>query len=66
MASKVLRDKVCPPFLGTSMPMVRTPNWSRLMGLDPAWRCYHTPKCATYACVCLTSLPSVAAIIGLH
>ena len=28
MASKVMRDKVCPPSLGTSVSTVRTPSWS--------------------------------------
>ena len=36
-----------------------------LTGPDPwgstlPYRVYHTPKCATYVCVCLTSLPGVA------
>ena len=39
---------------------------SRPMGFYPSWRWYHTPKCATYVCMCLTSFPRVAAIIGLH
>ena len=59
-------DKVCPPFLGRVAPTVRTPNWSRPMAFYPSWRCYHTTRCATYVCMCLTSLPSMAAIIGLH
>ena len=29
MASKVMKGKVCPPSLGTRVPTVRTPNWSR-------------------------------------
>ena len=58
--------KVSPPSLGTTVPTGRTPNWSRPMGFYPSWRCYHTPNCATYICVCLTSVPSVTAIIGLH
>ena len=56
---------MCIPPLGTSVPTVRTPNWSRPMGFYPSWRCYHTPKCATYVCVCLTSRPIVAAMDGL-
>ena len=66
MASKVLKDKVCPPSLATRVPTVGTPNWSRPMGFYPSWWCYPTPKCATYICMCLTSLPWVAAIIGPH
>ena len=31
MASKELRDTVCPPSLGTSLPIVRTLKWSRPM-----------------------------------
>ena len=38
--SKVILDKVCQPSLGTSVPTVRTPNWSRPMGFyPPAIRC---------------------------
>ena len=39
MASKVIRDKVCRAPLGTSVPAVRTPNWSRPMGLYLAKLC---------------------------
>ena len=35
--SKVLSGKVCPPFLGTSVPTVRTPDW-----LYPSLQGYHT------------------------
>ena len=66
--STLLRDK--PTHAGMhrakSPPTVRTPNWSRPMEFYPSWRCYHTPKCATYVCVCLTLHPSVADIISLH
>ena len=47
---------MCLPSLGTSEPTVRTSDWSRPI----PYRVYHTPKCATYVCMCLTSLPSVA------
>ena len=66
MASKVLKDKVCPPSLGTSVPTVGSPNWSRPIGQYRCWRRYLTPKCATYVSVCPSSHPSVAAIIGFH
>ena len=36
MTSKVMRDKVCPPSLGTSVPTVRTPHWSRPIGFYTA------------------------------
>ena len=36
MTSKVLGGKVCLPSLGTSEPTVRTPDWSRPMGLYPS------------------------------
>ena len=55
---------MCQPSLGTSVPTVRTPKWSKLMGFYPSWRCYHTPKCATYVCVCLPSLPGVGSLSG--
>ena len=42
------------------MPTIRTLNWSRPMGLYPSYRGYDTPRCATYVCMCLTSLPSMA------
>ena len=60
MTSKVFGGKVCPSSLGTSVPTVRTPDWSRPMGFYPSLQGYHTPICATYVCMCLTSLPSVA------
>ena len=70
MVSKVLRSKVCPPSLGTSVPTVRTRNWSTTIGFYPAKPCltvlYHTPKCTMYVFVCLTSLPGVAAASCLH
>ena len=66
MASTVMKGKVCPPTLGPSVPNVRTPYWSRPMAFHQSWRCGHTPKCAMYVCVCLTSVPSAAAIICLH
>ena len=37
--TKVLRSKVCPPTLGTRVPTVRTPNWSRPVGVHPAKPC---------------------------
>ena len=42
-----------------------SPQLGPLTGPDPwgstlPYRVYHTPKCATYVCMCLTSLPSVA------
>ena len=42
-----------------------SPQLGPLTGPDPwgstlPYRVYHTPKCATYVCVCLTSLPGVA------
>ena len=42
-----------------------SPQLGPLDGPDPwgstlPYRVYHTPMCATYVCVCLTSLPSVA------
>ena len=55
-----VEKKVCIPSLGTGVPTVKTPNWSY-----SSWRCYHTPKCATHACMCLTSPRRVAAINGL-
>ena len=64
-SSQVMKGKVCPLSLHRSVPTVTTPNWSSPRGFYPSLRCYHPPKCATYVCVCLTSLPSVAAIIGL-
>ena len=41
------------------------PQLGPLTGPDPwgstlPYRAYHTPKCATYDCMCLNSLPSVA------
>ena len=57
---------MCPPCFGSSVPTVRTPTWFRPLGFYLSWQCYHTPKCATYVSVCLTSLRSVAAIISLH
>ena len=66
MTSKVLRSEVCPPSLGTSVLTLRTPNWCRPVGFYPSRRCYHTPECATFFRVCLTSLPSVAASLSLH
>ena len=60
MTSKVLWSKVCQPSLGTSVPTVRTPDRSRPMAFYPSLHGYHTPKCATYVWMCLTSLPGVA------
>ena len=57
--TKVMRDRLCPPSLETRVPTVQTPNWSRPTGFYPAWRCYHTPKCATY--ICHSYIHSVAA-----
>ena len=42
-----------------------SPQLGPLTGPDPwgstlPYRVYHTPMCATYVCVCLTSLPGVA------
>ena len=54
-AREVMRDKVCPPSLGTSVPTVWTPEWSRAMGFHPAKPCLAVlpyPKCATYFCPC--------------
>ena len=48
------------------MPTVRTPDWSRLVVVYSSWRCYHTPRYATYVFVFLTSIPRLAAIIGLY
>ena len=39
MASKVMKDKVCPPSLGTSVPTIRSPNWSGPMGFYRAQPC---------------------------
>ena len=50
---------MCPPSLGTGVPTVRTPDWSRPMGFYPSLLGYNTPKCATYVCMCLTSRPGV-------
>ena len=41
------------------------PQLGALTGPDPwgstlPYRVYHTPQCATYVCICLTSLPVVA------
>ena len=55
-----MTSKVCLPSLGTSVPTVRTPDWSRPMGFYPSLPGNHTPKCATYVCMCLTSLAGVA------
>ena len=66
--STLLRDKPAEAGMHRAKgpPTVRTPNWSRPMEFYPSWRCYHTPTCATYVCVCLIFHPSVAAIISLH
>ena len=42
-----------------------SPQLGALTGPDPwgstlPYWVYHTPKCATYVCMCLTSLPVVA------
>ena len=51
---------MCLPSLGTSEPTVRTSDWSDpWVSTLPYWA-YLTPECATYVCVCLTSLPVVA------
>ena len=57
-----VRDKVSLPSSDTSAPTVRTPDWSRPVKFYLSWWCYRTRKCATYVCMCLTSLPNVAAI----
>ena len=50
---------------GQDVPLVR-PSSCIVKGGIPSSRkylptyLYHTPKCATYVCVCLTSLPVVA------
>ena len=59
MAGKVLKDKVCPPSLGTSVLTVRTRNWSRPMGFYHSWRCYHTAKFAAYICICICFSPAL-------
>ena len=66
MASKVLKDKVCPASLETRVPTVRTLKFTRPMQFYPSWRCYHTPKCATYVLVSVNSLSSMAAVVGVH
>ena len=45
--------------LATSVPTVRTPDWFKSMGFYASLPGYHTSKCATYVCMCLTSLPCV-------
>ena len=43
----------------------RAHSWDPMTGPDPwgstlPYRVYHTPMCAMYVCVCITSLPGVA------
>ena len=50
---------VHPPW-GQACPQLGTLDWSRPMGFYPSLQGYHTPKCAAYVCMCLTSFPGVA------